>query len=644
MNDSAAPPLRALIVDTSESDAERLLENLRKAGFAPEFERVESATAMQDALNRADWDVVFSDYVIPGFGGRQALEVLQHHGRDIPFILVTGAIGEDAAVRMMKAGAHDLVMKGSLDRLEPVLRHELADAAARRSVITQKQKREALEKALRESRETHAAERAALERHYKTLILNAPDIIFLFDEAGDIIEASLQAVAAYGYEPGELLKKNVSDLRAPDALDTLEHDWLVSESPAGVRFETTHRRRDGSTFPVEVTSKAIEVAGRRFRQSFVRDITERKREELRIRALLEMSESADRLQEKPLLQKGLDVLEKLTDSRIGFLHFVNANQDEIELVTWTTDTMAHYCKAAFDSHYPVSQAGIWADSIRQKRSVVVNDYARASGRKGLPDGHARLDRFVSVPVIVGGLVRMIVGVGNAEREYDNRDVETVRLFANDMHRIVEHKRAEQHVRKQVTSLEKAMLGTVQAISGMMELRDPYTAGHERRVSELSAAIAAEMGFDVEFQQGMRVAGSMHDVGQIMVPAEILAKPARLSPLEYALIRGHAEQGYEVLKKIEFPWPVAEVAYQHHERMDGSGYPRGLKGEEIIMEARILMVADVIEAMSSHRPYRASLGEQAALAEIERGRGRLYDPQVADACLRLFRDKGYAIPA
>ncbi len=643
MNDSAAAPLRALIVETSDTDAKRLVGELRKAGYAPEYERVESAAAMRNALGRSEWDVVFSDYLIPGFGGREALEILQQRGCDIPFILVTDAIGEDAAVAMMKVGTHDVVTKGTLDRIEPVVRHELADAAARRSVITQRQKREALEKALRESRETHAAERAALEKHYKSLILNAPDIILLLDGAGDVIEASLEATAAYGYARDELLKMNIRALRAEGVSEDFEAQWVAAGTPAGALFETTHRRKDGSTFPVEVTSRLIEVAGRTFRQSFVRDITARKREDLRIRGLLDLSEAASVVSEKALLQRGLDSLEKITDSRIGFLHFVNLDQNEIELITWTTDTMAHYCEAAYDSHYPVSSAGIWADSIRQQRAIVINDYATATGKKGLPEGHSRLDRFVSAPVIVNGLVRMVVGVGNALRDYDARDVETVRLFADDMYRIVDQQRAERKVRGQVVALEKAMLGTINAISGMMDLRDPYTAGHERRVGDIASAIAAEMGFDAEFQRGMHVAGGLHDVGQIMVPAEILSKPARLSPIEFALIKGHAEQGYDVLRKVEFPWPVAEVAYQHHERMDGSGYPRGLKGEEIIMEARILMVADVVEAMSSHRPYRASLGQQTALAEIESGRGSLYDPQVADACLRLFRDKGYAIP-
>ncbi|OGA19948.1 MAG: hypothetical protein A3I01_02720 [Betaproteobacteria bacterium RIFCSPLOWO2_02_FULL_65_24] len=213
-----------------------------------------------------------------------------------------------------------------------------------------------------------------------------------------------------------------------------------------------------------------------------------------------------------------------------------------------------------------------------------------------------------------------------------------------MQDISEKKRAEEQIQRYVAQLETAFMRTVEVATTLSEMRDPYTAGHERRVGKIAVAIGAELGFDERRIEGLRVAGYLHDIGKITIPAEILSKPGKLSPIEFQLIQGHPQAGYGVLKDVEFPWPVAEVALQHHERMDGSGYPGGLKGEAILLEARIMAVADVIEAMSSHRPYRAGLGIEAALAEIERGRASAYDPVVADACLSLFREKGYAIPA
>lgn len=209
--------------------------------------------------------------------------------------------------------------------------------------------------------------------------------------------------------------------------------------------------------------------------------------------------------------------------------------------------------------------------------------------------------------------------------------------------ITDRRRLESTVREYVGRLEGTIFDTADVISELVGLRDPYTAGHQRRVGDLASAIAAEMGKDAEFQRGLRIAGAMHDVGKINVPAEILTKPRALTPIEYKFVKEHAALGYEVLKKVDFPWPVADVAHQHHERIDGSGYPRGLKGDEIILEARIIAVADVVESMASHRPYRPARGLDAALREIELGAGHLYDADVSAACLAVFRERGYSLP-
>jgi putative nucleotidyltransferase with HDIG domain/PAS domain S-box-containing protein len=197
--------------------------------------------------------------------------------------------------------------------------------------------------------------------------------------------------------------------------------------------------------------------------------------------------------------------------------------------------------------------------------------------------------------------------------------------------ISELKQAEQRLIDSLAQVRSLSDEIIAAIAGIVEIRDPYTAGHQQRVSELAAAIAKQLGLDDDTVAGVRVAGLVHDVGKIIVPAEILNKPGRLSETEFMLIKEHAQTGYEILRAIEFPWPVAQIARQHHERLDGSGYPQGLSGADILFQARILAVADVIEAMISHRPYRAALGLDAALAEIEAGSGGRYDEAVVTAC-------------
>jgi PAS domain S-box-containing protein len=209
--------------------------------------------------------------------------------------------------------------------------------------------------------------------------------------------------------------------------------------------------------------------------------------------------------------------------------------------------------------------------------------------------------------------------------------------------ITDRRIQEERVKEYLHRLERSIMSTVQAISHMVDLRDPYTSGHERRVGELAAAIGTELGMTEHQVTGLRVSGGVHDVGKIAVPAEILSKPTRLSAAEFAIVKTHAQQGYEILKDIDFPWPVAETVWQHHERLDGSGYPRGLSGDQISLEARIMAVADVVESMSTHRPYRPALGIEVAFAELDAKSGTLYDPTVVAACIRLFHQKGYRMP-
>ena len=208
--------------------------------------------------------------------------------------------------------------------------------------------------------------------------------------------------------------------------------------------------------------------------------------------------------------------------------------------------------------------------------------------------------------------------------------------------ISERKQIENERRISAEKLERSLSQTIDAVAAMIESRDPYTAGHQRRVANLAGAIALEMGFSADRIHGLYLSATIHDLGKIQIPAEILSKPSRLSPVEFELIKTHPQAGYEIIKNVQFPWPIALMVQQHHERLDGSGYPQGLKSEQILPEAKILAVADVVEAMASHRPYRPALGLDVALEEITRHRGTLYDPVTVDCCLALFREKNFSL--
>lgn len=239
----------------------------------------------------------------------------------------------------------------------------------------------------------------------------------------------------------------------------------------------------------------------------------------------------------------------------------------------------------------------------------------------------------------------VVQVQSKQRDaYSTDDVELLAGLANVAAIALANARLVQDVVAARDQLERTLFASVQSLARLAEMRDPYTAGHQRRVAELAAAVGREIGLDTQAVAGVRIAGLLHDIGKLAVPAEILSRPGALSKTEQALMRQHPQFAHDVLKTIESPWPIAEIVVQHHERLDGSGYPEGLSGDRILLEARILAVADVVEAMSSHRPYRPARGLDEALREIEQNQGRLYDSDVSVACLRLFREQGHLLDA
>jgi putative nucleotidyltransferase with HDIG domain len=365
-----------------------------------------------------------------------------------------------------------------------------------------------------------------------------------------------------------------------------------------------------------------------------------RRMERLLRALLELHEEAPGLDEHGVGGRALELAEDLTRSDAGYLHVVEEGGG-IRLAVWSDGALSQ-CTIQSESHYALDRAGIWADCVREGRPVVHNELRAKHYRRGLPAGHSPLIRHLAVPVLEHGRPVMVLGVGNKPEPYEDEDVDRVRLLAESAWGLLRRKAHEEREARHFDFLQANMLATVDVVSTIVGMRDPYTAGHERRVSRLAREIARQMGLDEDMQQRIAVAGLVHDVGKLAIPAEVLTKPGRLTPMEMEIARTHSRQGYEILRKSRFSWPLAEIVLQHHERCDGSGYPDGLRGEAIRLEARIIAVADVVEAMSSPRPYRPPRTVNVALAEIEAGAGTRYDPHAAAACLALFRELGYQL--
>ena len=440
--------LRVLFVEDSEDDVLLIVRELRRAGYDVSFRKVDTPEEMRNALSKEEWDIILSDYVMPHFTTAEALSILKETGLDIPFIIVSGAIGEQTAVELMKAGAHDFVMKDSLAKLGPVVQRELRDADTRR------ERRQAQER-LKES-----------EERYRLLFQSSPNVIAQVDSEGRFLLANMAMIRSLGFSSEkEVIGKTLHDLMPQDV----------------------------ANYRLKMVRKA--------------------------------------------------------------------------------------CNEARMQVFEDQRQGRWFQNI-------------------------------FVPIEAPEVGEM-----------------TAQIIAMD---ITEKKKTEEQ-------LERSFVDLAETVSRAMVSRDPYTATHQRNVAELSRLVGKKMGLDENRLKGLYIGGLLHDIGKISIPESLLNKPGQLTEEEWNLVRTHAKRGYEILKDANFPWPVAEMALHHHERLDGSGYPDGLSGDELSLEVRILSACDAAEAMIAYRPYRPAKSIQETIDELESGKGEKYDATVADILLQIIRE-------
>jgi response regulator RpfG family c-di-GMP phosphodiesterase len=499
----ATAELRILMLEDEPTDAALAERELRRSGLNFTAAKADRRPAFLRALDEFDPDVVLVDYKLPDFDGLSAVKLVRQKSPDLPVILVTGALRDEQALEVIKAGANDYVLKDRLVQLPFVVRRALLEAA--------------------ESRARRRAERALL-----TLGKGNQALVRATGEQQLLTSICQALVETGGYDAAWV--------------GLAEHDAAKSVRLAAVAG------RDAAEIAAAPMSWADDERGRGPTGTAI---------------------------------------------RTGVLQLSREPAGSPSAVPWR------------QAASPSSLALPLADTEGCFGALAV--------RAAEPDA------------------------------FDAAEVALLTELAADLAYGVGALRTRERAEASAARLQKSLEATIEAIAGTIEMRDRFTAGHQRRVSSLAVAIARRLGLAEDAVKGIALAGKIIDIGKINVPSEILNKPGKATPLDTEFIRAHVQGGYDIIKGVEFPWPIAKTVLQHHERLDGSGYPNGLKADEICLEARIIGVADVVEGMMSHRPYRAALGLEAALAEIAAGRGSRYDAGVVEACIALFRQDGFTLP-
>ena len=649
--------LRVLLVEDSEDDSQLLLREIRRGGHGVEFERVETATAMKAALARQTWDVIICDYSLPQFGAPQALAVLKESGYDLPFIIVSGTIGEESAVSALKAGAHDFVVKGSLARLIPAIQREMKDASVRHERRQRERELEAIAliSATMRSANTLAEMLPRLLDQTLELIGTESGSIWLYDPANDGINLVIQRGGPENLitsvNPGEdipglvvksgeamISREFHSDLRVPEHIR--EHvpkdiggvcvPLNSNENVIGALCVNVPLPREITVGEVRILNALAEIGRNTIQRMRLHEQTVKQLERLdALRAIdLVISSTRD-------LQVTLDILisqiiKQLEVDAVSIL-LIRPGSGRLEFVAG----QGFYSRniEAGNAHIGEGYAG---QAVLERRTVRVkdlkNEYEKFKRRELLA-----AEEFVSyfgVPLIGKGEVKGVLEIFHrSELNPDSEWLSFLETLGGQTAIAIENAILFQDLQRSNSELAMAYDATIEGWSQALDLRDKDTEGHTLRVTEMAVKLARALGMEEEQLIHMRRGGLLHDIGKMAVPDNILLKPEPLTDEEWEIMRQHPQLAYDWIVAIPYLKYALEIPYYHHEKWNGTGYPHGLKGELIPLAARIFAVADVWDALTNDRPYRKAWSHSEAIEYIRRNRGTYFDPQIVEVFLR-----------
>lgn len=525
----------------------------------------------------------------------------------------------------------------------------LPDGPAILTFLTDIAARKAAEELIRET-----------ERQYRDIFTEAPEGIFRVSESGELLALNPAGARMLGYPSSEAALAAFRDVKTLWLDSSLRSAYLrlLNEQGEVRDYECELRRKDGTGVSVSLNARRIcSPDGRtRYHQGYYVDLSEKKRLEQnlkdRLREIQLLSEMNNALlhaaTEEDLLKEYCRIVVEVGGYRMAWVGFAetDARRRVVPLAHFGhEDGYLELANVTWDDseqgHGPVGQA------MTSGQIVAVEQFSTDPRTGPWRDEAARrgYQSSISIPIrhSEGGMA-CLTAYGSSSNVWSESELHLMKQIAAALGFGISTVRTAIARDRIQRDLHSSLEQTIEVISETVDQRDPYTAGHQKRVADLCARIGLKMGLDPDRIQGLRLAATIHDLGKIGIPAEILSKPGRLTPIQFEMIKEHVQLGSEIVRNVRFPWPIGEMIRQHHERMDGSGYPRGLQRDDILLESRILAVADVVEAMGSHRPYRAARGIEVALAEIIDHRGKIYDAEVVDSCVSLFREDGYAFPS
>ena len=487
------------------------------------------------------------------------------------------------------------------------------------------------------------------EGRLKILFDYAPDAYYINDLKGNFFGGNKAAEKVIGYKKEELIGKNFLKLKLLSLTDIPKAAKALAKNIMGQPTgpdEFVLNRKDNSKVTVEISTYPVKIKGKTLVLGIARDITERKQAEEKIkhlnlvlRAIRNVNQLIVREKNRERLLKG--ACENLVKTRGCYSTWVALLDKKGKLETYAEAGLGKAFlpmiellkrgKLTTCSQKALKQQGVVTTESPESTCPECPLAQEYSGRGAMT---IRLEHSGKVYGLISVSIPAYLAV-------DQEEQSLFKEVAGDIAFSIHNIELDEELQQSYQRLKKTMDASLDTMSKILEAKDPYTAGHQQRVSQLATAIAKkELNLSPDKVEGIRIASLIHDIGKIGLPTEILSKPTKLTDIEFSLIKGHSQIGYDILKSIDFSYPIAQIVLQHHERLNGSGYPNKLKGDKIMIEALIIGVADVVEAMSSHRPYRPALGIDKALEEISKNRGILYDPEVVDACLKLFKEKGF----